>query len=102
MYDLELTLHEEVALDLNLCLKHDLGNRIVNDILWTTEPTAIRKLQKCVPKFIQRYFLVFRRGTDSPYIVLSCLCILNVKYLNVAQTLFFYLSDFGAAPGSRP
>ena len=55
MYKLEVSIHNNVSKYLNLCLKHDLGNRIVNNIFWTTEPPGIRKLQKCVPKFIKRY-----------------------------------------------
>ena len=43
MNDLERTFHNGVELELNLCLKHDLGNRMVKAMLWSTEPPGKKK-----------------------------------------------------------
>lgn len=53
MYDLEKQFHKGNTLEMNLCLKHDLGNKIVNNLLWSVEPPGLRKLQKCVPNCFQ-------------------------------------------------
>ena len=38
MYDLECDFHGGCSLDINLCLKHDLGNKLCSDMLRSIEP----------------------------------------------------------------
>ena len=38
MDDLEKTYHNGVEIDKNICMKHDLGNRIVINMRWSTKP----------------------------------------------------------------
>jgi len=59
MLELESGYFKGDLLEMNLCLKHDLGNRIVNELRWSTEPPGIRKLQMMLPDF----FLNFLRTT---------------------------------------
>ncbi len=44
MYELEKRFHGGVNLELNVCLKHDLGNKMVDELRWSTEPPGKKKL----------------------------------------------------------
>ncbi len=47
MYELEKRFHGGENLDLNLCLKHDLGNKMVDEMRWSTEPPGNRPNCQC-------------------------------------------------------
>ncbi|TRY62730.1 hypothetical protein TCAL_16595 [Tigriopus californicus] len=54
MHKLERLIHQNDELKVDLCLKHDLGNRYTYDLLWSTEPPGIRKLQCLCPDWFHR------------------------------------------------
>lgn len=51
MHTLERLIHNKDELKVDLCLKHDLGNRYTYDLLWSSEPPGIRKLQCLCPNW---------------------------------------------------
>ena len=53
MNEMEKRFHGGENLDMNLSLKHDLGNKMVDELRWSTEPPGIRKLQKMLPTAVQ-------------------------------------------------
>ena len=56
MHELERMVHRHNELEMNLCLKTDLGNRMMYDLLWSSEPPVIRKLQMLIPNCLHIFW----------------------------------------------
>lgn len=79
MLDLERKFHCEVELDVNLCLKHDLGNWMVKEMRFSTEPPGIRKLECLIPDCLE---VLWRQSW----------CVMLRQYIGLfAEVLSYYM-----------